>query len=835
MYKCITYLFEEYSSIGGRKMNDKEKRALFFDLYNAENENELEKIIINSSLLSDESNWKPYGGNRNNFGTFENQQNNPIPALVEKITNSIDACLLKKCAEENINPESDYAPKTMYEAVERFYSIKDGNMNDLTDKDRRSIAEDIQVIAIGGDKYQPNIVIYDNGEGQLPEDFENTLLSLHKGNKIKIPFAQGKYNMGSTGAVVFCGERKFQLIASKKANNKQAMFGFTLVRKHELSNAEMSQNFRSTWYEYFTIQDKIASFEIDSLDVGLNSRDFKTGTIVKLYSYQLPRGDRGNISTDLYRSFNQYFYNLPLPFLVYEKRNYGGNVDTKVIKGNRNRIDEGKSSNSNIDGTISLEMQTDLGASKEIFTIPINITVFKENPTSDPNRQYIGNKNLVFTLNGQVHGYEGQTFISKDLGFPLLKAVTLIAVDCNNMPVNVMQEVFMSNRTHLKQGKTTDTLREEIISYIKKDKFLKRINQERKDSLIGKSDNNNFNSIIELLPKNSEVFEFLKKDSHLPFSKIKKKSTRGSDKENSDSENKKLNRFPSQFKLNLKENKEGKIVKAVPINSSGHIDIQTDVQDDYLFRSSDAGELSIEILQRLYDGNKETKGKRRSESQPVQSIKVNRAGPRNGNIRLDINPTEQAKVGDEIEVNVNLTSPDGNFNCRFMVRIDKNIIPPKNAKEKESNNYPNPPVAKKAYKNPENDNDLAWSSQQLNWDGNDVVKVISGDNDGQLLVEAIVVNMDSFVLKEFINKNNYKNGKDIKRISDKYFKLIYTHSLGLYSICTKMQNNKEPNEDNVSDIQQVDDFISRLTKPYASFLLYMEAHNETLLNTMSDD
>ena len=40
-------------------------------------------------------NWKPYGNNPGNFGTFENQQNNPIPALVEKITNSKSpgACL----------------------------------------------------------------------------------------------------------------------------------------------------------------------------------------------------------------------------------------------------------------------------------------------------------------------------------------------------------------------------------------------------------------------------------------------------------------------------------------------------------------------------------------------------------------------------------------------------------------------------------------------------------------------------------------------------------------------------------------------------------------------
>ncbi|WP_208608084.1 hypothetical protein, partial [Psychrobacter piechaudii] len=359
----------------------------------------------------------PYGGNKNNFGTFENQQNHPIPALVEKITNSIDACLMKKCYEYDVDPISKDAPKTMYEAVEKFYGIKDCNMNDLTDKERRAIAEDIQVIATG-DMGQPNIRIYDNGEGQLPEKFEETLLSLHRGNKIKIPFAQGKYNMGSTGAVVFCGDKKYQLIGSKRANEDSAKFGFTLVRKHPLTQSEKDENYRSTWYEYFTIEGKVPFFKAESLDLGLKNRNFESGTIIQLYSFQPAHGNKGNISTDLYRSFNQYFYDLPLPFLVYDTR-YDLKIDNKVIKGNRNRIDD--DTNNNVERTISLVLETDLDVNNSYFKIPVNITVFKIQTNNEQDRQYIGNKNLIFTLNGQVHGYEGQSFISKDLGFPLLK------------------------------------------------------------------------------------------------------------------------------------------------------------------------------------------------------------------------------------------------------------------------------------------------------------------------------------------------------------------------------------------------------------------------------
>ena len=148
-------------------------------------------------------NWKPYGNNPGNFGTFENQQNNPIPALVEKITNSLDAILLNECKKRGIDPKSKEAPKRMSAAVEKFFGIRNGDFSEVIKTKRREIAESIQVISVG-EKSTPSIIIYDDGEGQEPKDFSDTFLSLQRNNKTNIKFVQGKYNMGSTGAVVFC-------------------------------------------------------------------------------------------------------------------------------------------------------------------------------------------------------------------------------------------------------------------------------------------------------------------------------------------------------------------------------------------------------------------------------------------------------------------------------------------------------------------------------------------------------------------------------------------------------------------------------------------------------
>lgn len=400
---------------------------LFWKLYSAESEEEVCKIVNTNSILNDPKNWKLYGSkqygeNFGNFGTFEGQQYHPIPALVEKITNSIDALLMKECINERIPMKSDKAPKSMSDAVERFFGIKDGDFSEVGSGKRRDIGGNIQIIA-SGDLKSPSITIYDDGEGQHPDDFEDTFLSLHRKNKSDIRFVQGKYNMGSTGAVTFCGEDKYQLIASKKSianselHNDHNPFGFTLVRRHPMSKVE-EKEYDYIWYEYFLQNGKIASFNIDEIDLGLWDRKFNTGSIVKLYSYDLPRGSTSDITWDLWRDLNQYLYHPALPILLfekrYEKRYEKGRTPTKLMMGNKTRI--------TIDDRDKMELIIPFKIEEK--NIPIDVIIFK--PGDEPkeiNRQYLKNKSVVFTQNGQVHGSEGQSFVSQQLGFHLLKAL----------------------------------------------------------------------------------------------------------------------------------------------------------------------------------------------------------------------------------------------------------------------------------------------------------------------------------------------------------------------------------------------------------------------------
>ncbi|MCO5250081.1 MAG: hypothetical protein M9949_01520 [Candidatus Kapabacteria bacterium] len=786
---------------------------LFWMLFKSDTEMELQKIIDSDQLMQNPKNWRPYGENKGNFGTFESQQNHPVPALIEKITNSIDAILIKECKLKGIDPKSSEAPRTMSKAVEMFYNVKDGEIGELTQTERRKLAENIQILAVG-DKVQPSIIIYDCGEGQTPENFESTFLTLHKNNKIDIHFVQGKYCMGSTGAVVFCGNNKYQLIGSKrfgKFDNIDSEFGFTIVRRHPLSKDEEFDFGKSSWYEYFCPNSQIPSFKIDELDLGLYNRKFDYGSIVKLYSYQLPKGLGSDITLDLWRDLNQYMFHLPLPVSVYEKRDYAGKTPSKVVLGNRTRIsiDSRDQIETSISFTIPLE--------KGLGDIPIEVIIFKANVE---HKEFIKNKSLIFTLNGQVHGFEGQSFISQDLGFSLLKKHTLIHVDCTKIPTTIRQDILMSNRTHLKQGPKTEILRDAIIDVLKKSTALKQINNDRKNALLHdtESDKELVENLLSKLPVDKDVLNLLRRDGSLYF--LEKQGHKIKNDPDKKQVQKKLNRFPSIFKINLKQNTEGKPYKTVPINHHGKIEIETDVENDYLFRPSEKGIFAIEVLQKRNQTEKPvTPTPNPNPNESTDILTINREGPVDGTIKLLIKPNAKAKVGDEVEIRATLSTPGHELECVFQVKVDNELSKPEQKEPKKTETFPNLPNPQKAFEHPIDGKGIAWNDPNLNWNGSDIVKVVTSKDEDEFMVEGIIVNMDSFALKSFLSKNRINSESDIKYSKDKYFLSIYLHSLFLFSILQKMKKD----DDKLQSIE-IDDFISNMIKPYASFLMYENHH-----------
>jgi hypothetical protein len=125
---------------------------LCMSLVKAESEQEVIEILKNAGYWNNKENWKFYGDIENNFSVIGNQQSLPESALVEKIINSVDAVLMRECLRRRIDPESDDAPEDIIKALEDFFGISQGNPWNICTNSRTKLAENISLVATGGNK-----------------------------------------------------------------------------------------------------------------------------------------------------------------------------------------------------------------------------------------------------------------------------------------------------------------------------------------------------------------------------------------------------------------------------------------------------------------------------------------------------------------------------------------------------------------------------------------------------------------------------------------------------------------------------------------------------------
>jgi hypothetical protein len=297
------------------------------------------------------------------------------------------------------------------------------------------------------------------GEGQHPNNFEDTFLSLLKGNKNEIHFVQGKYNMGGSGSIVFCGKKRYQLIASKRFDGT-GNFGFTLIRQHQLTKEEEKIK-KNTWYEYLVIDAKIPQFPITEMDLKLSNRKFKTGTVIKLYSYQFPIGYSG-FAQDLNQSINEFLFEPALPVLTVDNAfRYPNNTVLELdLYGLKRRLDNDKDY---LEDAFSVEFDAE-----PFGKLKVSCFVFKAKAKGYDvlktkqiirNRYFKNGMSVMFSMSGQVHGIIPHEFITRSLKMNILKDYLLIHVECTQMNYDYRKELFMASRDRLKEGDETRQLR----------------------------------------------------------------------------------------------------------------------------------------------------------------------------------------------------------------------------------------------------------------------------------------------------------------------------------------------------------------------------------------
>lgn len=794
---------------------------LFLKLYKAQNETELHSIIESVSYFQNSDSWHPLGGNENNFSTIENQQASAIGALIEKFTNSIDAILMKKCHKLGINPRSLDAPKTMQEAVEIFY----GEKHQWLSRDFiKQEAYNIQVIADGTTKfkhertYDTSLTIYDNGEGQHPENFEDTFLSIGKGNKNDILFVQGKYNMGGTGSIVFCGKNRYQLIASKKYDNT-GEFGFTLIRKHPFSEEDKKTK-KNTWYEYFKINDKIPSFHIDTLDLGLYEKMFETGTIIKLYSYDLPEGARSVISKDLKDRVDEFLFEPALPILMVDKKErYPLDRELQRLSfGLKRRLE--KEDNKYIDDYFTLEHNSakvgHMKTTAYVFKPKIADKNVTESRNTIRNEFFRSKMYIIFTMNGQVQGHLTSEFITRSLQFPLLKDHLLVHVDCTNMEYDFRSQLFMASRDRLKEGEEYRYLRELLTKELKNSK-LSSIHKARKDSIsVDSADTSDLiRSFTKNLPLNNELLKLLNNTFEIEKDDEKKKNkTQKTQKPDKPHEEEKFipKRFPSFFKF--KGSKNGTNAITIPKGKNKTIAFSTDVENHYFDRDEEPGELTISLVT---IGNNETNGGNKpGKPKDISEIfDVSKSSPEDGIIKISLQPTENIEVGEEVQIKIDLSSPAGTFEETILIEIDQPQKEQNKQEEKEENEKIGLPELVLTSENPTDDKIISWEklSDVTDMGYDNIMYIYSPDGEK---LEKIYINLDSTVLK---NHKTKLNSQALREKAEKeYIAKVYFHTLFLYSI---NKNNKyKITKNNQEDELEINEYLQSIFEnQYTSFLI----------------
>lgn len=796
-------------------------RKLFMRLLAAGTEGEIQGILDVEGLATDATKWTPYGDNESFYGVVENQQAHPVPALVEKVTNGIDAILEKKVLQDGVDIRSAAAPRSVADALDRYFP--DHRNWDLGDARRRQ-ARELQIVA-SGPRRDTSLLVYDDGVGQAPADFPKTFLSLLRGNKNDVHFVQGKYNMGGAGAIAFCGDLRFQLVASKRYDGSQPL-GFTLLRRHPPALAEAA-NRKNTWYEYLVFDGKVASIDIDELDVGLEGRAFRTGSLLKMYSYRLPDGARSIISRDLNLSLNEFLFEPALPFLTVDNNDrYPENrAPVTPVYGLKRRLE---ADTETVETKFSEVSRTD-----ELGELGVTVYVFKARSRGQGvketkqylQREYFKNHmTVLFSLNGQVHGSYSSEFVTRALKMPLLKDYVLIHVDCSKLHMGVRNELFMASRDRLKAGDQADAIRRHVRDILMVSE-LREIAKRRKSSLNvdGGDAGQMLRDLTRNMPMNEALTKILRQTFSIPDQKLGAARRKEHDeaprprKEPRDAPPFDPKRYPSTFRAKGGESREhGLRLYGLPEGGSRTISFATDVENDFFDRTDDPGGLTLSVM-RPSDpqGGGGGGNARPTPAKDGSLLDVVRTSPNEGTIKVGVRAAGDTKVGDTLRLDATLASPHGDLTETVLVRItEPERLPPRKAPDVEPPlGIPELVLCSRAG----GEGSKSW--EEINEGGvemNHGVVVYPFVEEEKL--SRIYVNIDSSVLRDFVS--GAKSSEAIELAERRYISAIYFHTLFLFAT-TKSRKYDLRRGDGVGG-EDVDlaDYVSDLfSSSYAQFLL----------------
>ena len=626
---------QEQLSLIGRPTTNAEVKDFTLALLRANSEEEVIDILTATGYWDDAKAWRLYGDKEGNWSQAGNQQSFPEASLVEKIINSVDSRLMLDCLLREIEPESERAPASVRDAVAMFFEDRKaegdeaGVIINWPRSKRLKESHKITIAATGGRPTRGKktkkmcLTISDRGEGQSARRLPDTILSLNAKNKQRIRFVQGKFNMGGSGALRFCGENGFQVVISRRhktlAENEREdddtvdKWAVTIVRREEPSNESGTVVHSEFTYlapvgaEDAPRQGGVLCFDSPTMPImpqhnTAYEREVEHGTAIKLIEYETRAGQSNILLSDgLLYALERLMPQIALPIRLHECRGYQGKKEKSFetpLAGLVVRLEDGKGDNLEP----GFPKTAPINAARTKMTA--KIYAFKE----DKATTYLADEGVIFQINGQAHGYLRKSIFArpKRVGLQRLKDSLLVLVDCSRLSTRSRENLFMTSRDRLSNHAIRQEIEEELMDWLKNEPSLRRLQQERRNKDLDERlrEEKPLEEVLGKVMRASPTLKSLFLEGQRLSRPFAGGKTGGSGDDSGDSGGSIRNddkvrfigkRHPTFF--DVVGTKDGGVLRRkCELGRRCRIKFRTDVENSYFDRATDNGNYDIEII-----------------------------------------------------------------------------------------------------------------------------------------------------------------------------------------------------------------------------------------------
>ena len=393
---------------------------------------------------------------------------NPAHALIERITNAMDAILeLMRIKHPKITARSPH------EFVSKIWDIESVSKLSINDPKLKQLKKLINIeLADSGNREKPTVIVSDSGIGIHPSEAKDTILSLHGNNKKGKFYLHGMFGQGGSGTFASC---EISVVITRKASialdGKEDLVGITVVMKTHEDDEQLPS------YKYLCDNDKnIPGFDPSGVV------DFDNGVKVIHVGYDIgnthkrPVYDKNGLSGFL----GQRMFDPALPVTFIGSRTNPndlneGNPTVRTARGLSYRL--GINSKGKARAVYNDKISISLDKEKGVVDVRLWLIHWPDGiqKTAKSARQSFipGNQNpIVFTNSGQTIDSLPSSWFRKKTGLGLIAEGVVIDIAIDKLNHKEKASLVGGNRKLVQTGLYAEIM-EHIIDRLNDDDKLK--------------------------------------------------------------------------------------------------------------------------------------------------------------------------------------------------------------------------------------------------------------------------------------------------------------------------------------------------------------------------